>query len=185
MAFLDGKKTVVLGQATLREIWDDMSKTILPSWLPSAPFHVGDGKHGKLTADQWRTFCTVHLVITLIRLWGYTPADGREYRLLVNFMHLVLATKAATMRSMSPERIKVYKDNMQSYLNGIKQLFPGVAFSRNHHLSCHLPGMLEDYGPTHSWRTFAIERFNYIMQKTPTNNKFGPHAYLLILYFSY
>ena len=145
----------------------------MPGWLPPAPFHIGDGKHGKLTADQWRTFCNVHLVISLIRLWGSTPEDSREYKMLVNFMQLIAAIKAATTRSISLENIQIYKENMLLYLRGVKELFPGVAFSQNQHLSCHLSTMLEDYGPTHSWRAFAVEHFNYIMQQTHTNNKFG------------
>ena len=62
------KKTRILGHETLREVWGDMEKTILPTWCTPAPTKIGDGDHGKISADGWRTFCSIHLVVTLGRL---------------------------------------------------------------------------------------------------------------------
>lgn len=164
-----------------------MNKTVLPNWMSAAPTHIGDGKHGKIHADQWRSFCTVHLVITLPRIWGNLPADDRRREMLVNFMQLATATKVATMRSITNEMIQIYKDNMLSYLCGVVDLFPGVALVPNQHLSLHLPELLEDFGPTHSWRTFPIERFNFLLQQTNTNRKFGTYqkhvAFKFVLIF--
>ena len=64
------KERVVLGRLTLAEVWIDMSKTTLLSWIGRAPPKLGDGRHGKLSADQWQTACTVNLIVTLVCLWG-------------------------------------------------------------------------------------------------------------------
>lgn len=63
-------QTRVLGHNMLPAIWHDMGKAVLPSWLPASPKEAGLAPSGKLSADQWRTTCTVHLVVTLGRTWG-------------------------------------------------------------------------------------------------------------------
>ena len=45
------KRAKVLGRERLQAVWDDMELTVLPTWLPPAPHHIGDGRHGKLSAD--------------------------------------------------------------------------------------------------------------------------------------
>lgn len=134
---------------------------------------VGTAKAGKLTADQWRTFCTINLVVTLIRLWGDLPVDDRFHKILVNFMDLVLATNLAHMRTMTPERIEKYHQAMLSYLAGVLELYPHVELVPKHHLSLHLHLFLQRYGPVHSWRTFAFERLNLRFQNILTNSRIG------------
>ncbi len=89
--------TRVLGCRLLPEIWKDMDKMVLPSWLRAGPLEIGSTPSGKLSADQWRTTCTVHLVITLGKFWGIKPHDGHFYAMYKNFMDLVMAMKLATM----------------------------------------------------------------------------------------
>ena len=60
---------LVLGKETLKEIWKDNSDISLPSWIGRVPSQIGHAKVGKLSADQYRTACTVNLVITLVHLW--------------------------------------------------------------------------------------------------------------------
>ncbi|KAH9012871.1 hypothetical protein EDB85DRAFT_1900085 [Lactarius pseudohatsudake] len=55
------KECVVLGQKTLAEVWANMSKITLPSWIGRVPPKLGDRRHGKLSTDQWHTACTVVL----------------------------------------------------------------------------------------------------------------------------
>ncbi|KAH8996076.1 hypothetical protein EDB86DRAFT_2829217 [Lactarius hatsudake] len=84
------KEHVVLGRLTLAEVWLDMSKTTLPSWIGHAPPELGNGKHGKLSADQWRTACTVNLVVTLLiknfgppHAWACFVFERCEVRILM------------------------------------------------------------------------------------------------------
>lgn len=167
------KKSRVLGRETLQEVWSDMMKTTLPSWCCPAPTQIGDGEHGKISADGWRTFGSVHLVITLGRLWGQAPPESRRYKLLTNFYGLVHATKIATMRSTTVVRAQEFQDHMIAYLRGLDELFPTNQLVPSHHIVLHMKELLCRFGPTHAWRCWVFERYNHTLQKIPTNGKFG------------
>ncbi|KAJ4492528.1 hypothetical protein C8R41DRAFT_764937, partial [Lentinula lateritia] len=157
----------------------DMSKLEIPSWMDTAPNRPGEKSHGSFTADQWRMFCTINLPITLVRLWGTLPQDERKYAILVNFMHLVTAVRLANMRVMTEARIQSYEYHMRAYLEEVvgykqeKPLYPHTKLTTYQHMSLHFGSLLRRFGPPHSWRCFAFERFNYILRKFPTNSKFG------------
>lgn len=167
------KERVVLGRLTLAEVWLDMSKTTLPSWIGRAPPELGNGKHGKLSADQWRTACTVNLVVTLVRLWGLKSPTERQHQMLVNFMDLVTACKLAMMRKTTPTRINQYQEHMHRYLATTKELYVDSALTPNHHLSLHLPRLFENFGPPHAWVCFVFERCVRWLKFIKTSNKFG------------
>lgn len=166
---------VILCEDTLSQIWSDMKRTILPCEVSPVPREVGSPSAGKLTADQWRTFCTVHLVISLIRLWGKERPDSRRSRILDNFLHLVTLTNSLHMRQMTPERIKSIEEENLIYLKGLRTLYPHTSLVPKHHMALHLPAMLKDFGPVHAWRTFAFERLNQIFQNILTNNLLGTY----------
>ncbi|TDL13163.1 hypothetical protein BD410DRAFT_681908, partial [Rickenella mellea] len=141
-------------------VWSDMEKTVLPSWIARGPREVGSARCGKLSADQWRSTCSIHLVVTLVRLWGDKPPQDRFRLMLENFMDLVTATKLATMRSTSETHITEYEATMHRYLSNMLKLFPDATISPNQHLSMHLATFLRNFGPPHAWGTWASERMN-------------------------
>ena len=169
------KKTRVLGHQTLQEVWSDMRKTTLPSWCCPAPTQIGDGEHGKISADGWRTFCSIHLIITLGRLWGHSPPESRRYKLLANFNSLVHATKIATMRSVTSTSAQEFQDHMITYLRGLDELYPTYQLVPSHHIVLHMKELLCRFGPTHAWRCWVFERYNHTLQNISTNGKFGTH----------
>lgn len=157
----------------LQTIQADIQNTTLPSWVGRVPGNLGSASHGTLSADEWRSACTINLVTSLVRIWGTFPASTREHKMLVNFMHLVNATKLINMRVLTSDRIAEYATSMLEYLRGILDLYPHVSLLPNHHLSLHFPRFLEDFGPTNGWRCFPFERYNYLLQQVQTNQKFG------------
>jgi hypothetical protein len=120
-----------------------------------------------------RTFCTVNLVFSLIRLWGGEEPNSRKHRMLLNYLDLISAVKIAHKRVMSPSRIARYEFYMHRYLKTLLELYPGTAITPNQHMCLHFGSMLNQFGPVHSWRTFPFERYNYLLQQTKTNMKFG------------
>lgn len=160
----------VLGKEILTAIHDDMSRIELPAWVNPAPSGFGLKSNGKLSADQWRTVCLVNLPFTLIRLWSGT---GRRADMLNNFMQLVTAVEAGSMLTTNPFLIEFYNTTMLDYLSEMKSLYPEAKIKPNHHYALHLGDFLEAFGPVHSWRTFAFERYNYLMQQVNTNKQFG------------
>ncbi|TFK58695.1 hypothetical protein BDN72DRAFT_741616, partial [Pluteus cervinus] len=153
----------------LREIQNDINATTFPSWLERPPRHIGSPSHGKLKADEWRTVCTVNLVITLVWLWG--PGNEWENSLLGNFLDLVIAVEYASKRRMNPERVQVYSQHIVRYLHSLWTLFPKHKFTPNHHLSFHLSDCLRLFGPVHSWWSFPFECYNGVISRFNKNYK--------------
>lgn len=170
------KKTGVLGRTTLHEVWNDIRSTELPSWAGTAPAGVGKAARGKLKADEWRTLCNVSLVHTLGRVWNEHGVNSRHCQLLDNYMDLVTATKLATRRVLTSRVIQEYRECIIRYLHALRVLFPHRRITPNQHLAVHLPKSLADFGPTHAWRCFPFERYNYILQQINTNAKPGEPA---------
>ncbi|KZS90573.1 hypothetical protein SISNIDRAFT_415284 [Sistotremastrum niveocremeum HHB9708] len=163
----------ILGSQTLAALWTDMAKTSLPSWITRAPSRVGSTKVGKLSADQWRVTCTIHLPITLIRLWAPQAKTSLAHRLLDNFLDLVYATRIVHSRTMTTQLAEEFRKYFHRYLVGLRDLFPEFSLTPYHHLCLHLPFFFEQFGPSHAWRCFAFERGNYVLQQIQTNGKFG------------
>lgn len=166
----------MLGKRILEHVWSDMDKIILPSWVSRVPRRIGSS--GKATglglgADEWRTLCSIHLTTTLIYLWGTSPEDSRDFKLLTNFMDLVTAVKLATKRITTSETRDKCRYYIHHYLTTMLELFPGASIRPNQHMILHLPDVLEALGPAPSIWCFGFERANYILQQTATNNKMG------------
>ncbi|KAH7908184.1 hypothetical protein BJ138DRAFT_1013317, partial [Hygrophoropsis aurantiaca] len=169
IAKFDG--TVVLGKEVLEEIWADQKRLQLPSFATAAP-PIGAEKRTP-TADHWRSIGMIHLVITLPRIWG---ADrGRKGLMLQNYMHLVWAIRVTNMRTMSDDMINAYDHHYRAYFEGLLQLYKEASIKPVHHMGFHNALLLRAFGPTHSWRAWAFERFNYCMQNINTNSKFGTY----------
>jgi hypothetical protein len=105
----------------MEAIWADMKHTELPSWVTDVPHNWGTATCGKLSANNWRVIYTVHLPITLIRLWGVDDAPEDRKRKLENFMDLVRAVQIANLRSISKNDIEqyesfVYRDWVQNLI---------------------------------------------------------------------
>jgi hypothetical protein len=165
------KSRVVLGQNILSAIHEDMAKIELPSWVNQAPMRFGLKSHGKLSASQWHTVCTIHLPITLTRLWG--KESGYKQHMLENFLCLVAAVDLGTARTVSQETIQLYEKTMMTYLTTMKNLYPEATIKPNHHCALHISDFSKGFGPIHSIQTSGFERMNYKLQLTNTNYKFG------------
>lgn len=180
-------RPIILNKPVLKEVENDTKKTVLPSWITSGPKELGNASHGTLSADEWRTICSVNLVITMVRLWGHPGASDREKALLDNFLALAAAVRWATKRTTSENHIRILEEQLQIYLNGVVALFSETALYPNHHISLHLAECIRNFGPVHGWWTFPFERYNGIIQRQKSNRKFGehltPYSHLLLIYF--
>ena len=157
----------------LTEVHKDMEAAELPSWLQPAPASFGSTAGGKLSADEWRVVSTVHLIFTLIRLWGPLGETERKRKMLDNYMQLIRAVNIAGSLRISERDIQDYEDAIMKYLRGIKDLYKHAGIKPNHHIAIHLADFLREFVPVHSWRAYAFERFNYLLQSMNTNKQFG------------
>ena len=151
----------------------DIERMITPSWLTSVPSNLGEPSHGKLKADQWRTLGVTYLPISLACLWSRLEADDKRSvhcrKLLSVTMSLTSAVIIASSRTTSQVNADLYLHHMQTYLAGLRELFPLYRFLPNHHMALHLPEYLRLYGPVHSWWTFPFECLIGMLQRIPNN----------------
>lgn len=163
----------VLGKDVMEAVWADMALTELPSWVSDVPPNWGTPARGKLSANNWRVICTVHLPITLIRLWGgdNTPKPWRDF--LENFMDLVCAVQIANLRSISKEEIKLYEHHIFRYVTNFKSLYKHSKVKPIHHAALHYGDILRGFGPAHTHGGAFYERYIYSMQSMNHNMKFG------------
>lgn len=142
--------TRVLGAATLSLLHSNATRTELPSWVSPAPTGFGTKTRGKLSADQWRTLCTIHLPITLIPLWS-NSSSTRLREVLTNFMDLVSAVNIGGQLQISESDLQLYDHYILEYVTGFKRLYKEASIKSNHHLAVHLTRFLRMFGPVHSW----------------------------------
>lgn len=173
----DVSRYEVLSYQVLQQIRDDIVCTHIPSWLQRPPSNFGSPGHGKLKADQWRTVCTVNMVVTLVRLWSSPSATELEQQLLENFLHLVSAVELASRRTMSESRASAYDQHMHAYVRGLREIFDQDLVPNNH-LSLHLYACLVLFGPVYGWWAFPFERYIGILQSTKSNHKPGTSHFL-------
>ena len=162
---------VVLGRTVMQAVWEDMKRTQLPTWVSAAPSNWGTAERGKLSADQWRVVCTIHLPITLIRLWE--TKTGRQKKMLDHFMDLVSAVRIANMRISSRNQIKAYSQLILRYATDHSTLFPDMSLKPVLHAALHIGDMLDRFGPLHAISAPFYERYINFFHRLNTNQKIG------------
>jgi hypothetical protein len=168
----------ILTAQEIAKLRSDIESMNTPSWLTSVPTNLGEPSHGKLRADQWRTLATTYLPVSLIQLWDQL-GDGGDKRsqqckkLLEITLSLISAVIIASSRTTSRENADLYLHHMQSYLKGLREVFPQYRFLPNQHMALHLAEYLKLYGPVHSWWTFPFERLIGMLQRIPNNFQNG------------
>jgi hypothetical protein len=163
----------VLGKDILQEVWNDMKLTELPSWMSPAPPNWGTAARGKLTTDQWMVVCTVHLPITLIRIWGHLR--DRRFSLLCNFVDLTSSDQLADQRIINEQMIRDSEMLISRYLNKMRTLFKDSKLQPIHHAALHAGDFLRLFGPNHSVRAFGGERYLEVLGLQNVNNKSGSY----------
>jgi hypothetical protein len=181
-----GRKTrsatgAILGKDVMEAIWADMKHTELPSWVTDVPHNWGTATRGKLSANNWRVICTVHLPITLIRLWGGDDAPEDRKCKLENFMDLVRAVQIANLRSISKNDIELYERYIHRYLTGFKTLYKLAKVKPIHHAALHYGDILRGFGPAHTHGAAFYERYIHSMQSENHNMRLG----LWLIYYEY
>ncbi|KAJ7447354.1 hypothetical protein B0H11DRAFT_1658847, partial [Mycena galericulata] len=161
----------VLGYDVMRATWEDMRKTILPSWVGAAPKNWGTSKRGKLSADHWRTIFTIHLPITLIWLWR--DETGRKKLLLENMVSLIMSVLTANLKETDAGTADQFDECYGNYMSGVAELFRENTITPSQHSAFHIGQNLRDFGPQHARSAHHYERYIHHLQRQNTNGKFG------------
>ena len=166
----------IITHEEMKEVYADFERLVKPSWVTSVPstvLTVGP----KLKSDQWRTFRSLNLPVTLIRLWtNDDPQDkmrAQRQELLHLTMLLFSAIAVATTRVTSDNHRKEYLSHMVQYREELKCLFLDYEYLANHHVAFHIPEFMTLYGPVHGWWSYPYERMIGMLQWISTNHKPG------------
>ena len=157
----------------MEAVWTDMALTKLPSWVTKAPSNWGTATRGKLSANNWRVICTIHLPITLIRLWGGDDIPDYQKAMLENFMDLVCAVQIANLRSISRKEIELYEHYISHYMTSFKSLFKLSKVKPIHHAALHYGNVLREFGPAHTHSAAFYEWYIHSMQSKNHNMNLG------------
>lgn len=162
---------VVLGKENLANYAEDVRDMLIPSHLGKPPPKLGHKSQGKLKADEWRSSTGTSIPFSLLRRWGRDP--GRRGALLKNFLHLVIAVRIGTLRSITPSDIEKYRFHTQEHLRGLRDLFPDKALTLKQHTLPHIADFFYLFGPAPGMWCFPFERFNGEIADLESNNKSG------------
>lgn len=168
----------------MKEVYADFERLVKPSWVTSIPSTVST-VGPKLKSDQWRTFGSLNLPVTLIRLWTNDDPQDEKRKERQELLHLTMllfsAIAVATTRVTSDNHREEYLSHMVQYREELKRLFPNYGYLANHHVAFHIPDFMALYGPVHGWWTYPYERMIGMLQRISTNHK--PGEYFLYTHF--
>jgi len=160
----------------MNEVYADFNRLVKPSWVTSIPNTVST-VGPKLKSDEWRTFGSLNLPVTLIRLWSNNNTQDERGRQRQDLLHLTMllfsAIAVATTRVASDNHQREYLSHMVAYRQELKRLFPDYEYCANHHIAFHIPEFMSYYGPVHGWWSYPFERMIGMLQRTSTNHKPG------------
>ncbi|KAH7102890.1 hypothetical protein BKA62DRAFT_590473, partial [Auriculariales sp. MPI-PUGE-AT-0066] len=92
---------------------------------------------------------------------------------LRNFLHLVEAVDLAFRSETYRERWDAVGKHVVNFLQSSAELYPSIPGRPNDHFIIHQPRLLERFGPSRGWSSFAPERWNAMLMAQPTNHKIG------------
>jgi hypothetical protein len=149
-----------------------------PSWVAPLPNDFGSARHGKLTADQWRSAATVYMPIALMYIWStaHLSSDSdrdRLYLIISNTLDLMEAIHCATSWTVSSSLQTRYINAYRKYLRGIRTLFPKFALTTTQHCALHLHEFFPRFGPVIGWWTFPYERIIQLLQRMNHSHRTG------------
>lgn len=164
-----------------RKLHLDISLTIRPATHRGPPVNLGEEKHGKLSAEVFRSMAEFDLLASASEFWDkYSQpnnidpdvAERNEKKLLAT-MYLSIAVRVTTSFKTSAEHAQKYTAYMTAYLELLLKLYPGICLTPNQHRALHVGAGLIRLGPAPGWWMFPFERLIGILQRTNHNFKNG------------
>ncbi len=158
-------KRQLFNKKVLDKMTNDMTAMEGPSNVSSFRHKI---KHGfaDMTGFEWKAFWCVYAKVLLVPLLvGDTFGRFRETVLL--FIDLCNAISSDVV---SLDKINIIKNLTYDFCISLNELFKGRCIFTNQHMHIHLHEQYLDFGPSHVWQLFALERMNGTLGQLPNNN---------------
>jgi hypothetical protein len=165
--------------AVINHIRKVIRETDRPSWVGSVPYNFGDAAAGSLKAEEWRIMATIYLPLALVSLWGEGSSQPSQAAkeisraALDHTMALFSAVHLACLRSTTKAATDAYRELIACYIRDLQTINPRATHKPNRHMALHIYDFILLFGPVRSWWCFPFERLVGLLQRLPTNHKFG------------
>ena len=116
-----------------------------------------------VTAEQWKTYIT-----TYARPCMYKLLPHRPYKSLVLLAEIVSIVVSPVLSS---EMVELLYRLLQEHHQTFCQFYGKWNVTVNYHMCLHLPDIIADLGPPHSFWCFAYERLNGMLAGVPNSNR--------------
>jgi hypothetical protein len=161
----------------LQRIHQAVKEITIPTWTAKPPANVGLPAAGTLKADNWRVLFEIYVPLALLSLWGQeSPIAVHNAAQMANVletsMFLTCASLNMAKRRPTPQDRERLRECWRSYIQRIKQHFPGFSIP-SHHLAFHIPDFVDLFGPVHNFWCFTGERLIKKLRDIPHNHKHG------------
>ena len=149
----------VLISSDLKKAQTIINQFQVPSDLGRIPgkIHAGEG-FSNFTADQWRTFVTIHATVAL---WDHLLAKDRKI-----LTHLVRVCTILVSRIIEVDLMREAHQRLIKIVKLIEEHYGRDKVTPNLHLSLHLCECSLDFGPLYAFWCFSFERMNGVLGKT-------------------
>lgn len=130
--------------------------------LPSNVFDDSECNSG-ITADQWKTYICSYARPCMYKLLPQWP-----YKSLVLLAEIVTLVVSPVL---SIDDIATLYRLLHEHHQLFCRIYGKWKLTINYHMSLHLPDMIVDFGPPHSFWCFSYERMNGHFAATPNSNR--------------
>lgn len=137
----------------------------MPSDVGRLPTNIFDNSEGVsgITANQWKTY-----IVTYARPCMYKLLPKRHYESLVLLAQIVSNIISPIF---SEDMVALLYRLLQDHHHLFCQVYGKWAVTVNYHMCLHLPEIIIDLGPPHSFWCFAYERVNGVLIGTPNSGR--------------
>ena len=147
----------------LSVIEERLSQFCLPSGVIFGRLPGSMDPSTKLTAEQWKNWV---IYFSIYCLFDLLPSNHLEC-----WRHFVLACRLMCKPALSQSDITVADALFLNFCKSFVHLYGTNLVTPNMHMHCHLAECVSDYGPLSSFWLFPFERYNGVLEGTPTNKR--------------
>ncbi|KAG0152478.1 hypothetical protein CROQUDRAFT_649904 [Cronartium quercuum f. sp. fusiforme G11] len=152
-----------------------LAGVILPAGINRLPLNLGDARHGKLKAAQWKSLYIYIIPLIVPELLVLDVEDFKKTStratIIENIARLCRCTQIVLMNEHTEADCNEFRSMYNRYNDTSRLLFNDTRILPNHHYALHIPDQLCFWGPLMAISEFAGEWMNGLLQKVKTNHR--------------
>lgn len=141
--------TGLIPKAKIKSLQAAVDMIRVPSSIGRIPRKISSG-FASFTADQWKNWTLIYSPLVLRDV-----LPTKHYRIWMTFVN---ATKLITRKTIKKQDVTLAKQLYIKFCLSIEQEFGEAFITPNFHMLCHLPDVMDDYGPVYSFWCYSFER---------------------------